>query len=217
MTNSTISEGWLRKTNFIEDGEDPLQATIRIKVARLHTSHYLLLGIREYSQWFPGVENEVADALSRDDNRSDKELTNILRVHCPSQLPQHFKIVPLPKEITSWLTSLLRRLPVKQQLVKKYTRTKLGRGTATPNGANKSDSDTTSSSTAPPNNTELISWAPLPWLSVTDGFLDETMILWLKRQSTIPSTLWLRPSESTGTTAPSTTPKITLHDFYGNR
>jgi hypothetical protein len=28
MTNSTTSEGWLRKSNFIEDGEDPIHATI---------------------------------------------------------------------------------------------------------------------------------------------------------------------------------------------
>ena len=42
MTDSTTSEGWLRKSNFIEDGKDPIQATIRIKVARLHATHYLL-------------------------------------------------------------------------------------------------------------------------------------------------------------------------------
>jgi hypothetical protein len=28
MTNNTTSEGWLRKSNFIEDGKDPIQATI---------------------------------------------------------------------------------------------------------------------------------------------------------------------------------------------
>ena len=39
MTDSTTSEGWLRKSNFIEDGEDPIQATIRIEVARLHATH----------------------------------------------------------------------------------------------------------------------------------------------------------------------------------
>jgi hypothetical protein len=131
MTNSSTSKGWLRKTNFIEDGEEPIQATIRLEVARLHASHYLTHGVWEYSQWFQGSKNPVADALSRDDDRSDKELTNIPRTNCPSQLPQHFEIVPLPKEITSWLTSLLRRLPVKQQLVKKHTRIKLGRGTGT--------------------------------------------------------------------------------------
>jgi hypothetical protein len=28
MTNSTRLEGWLRRSNFIEDDEDPIQATI---------------------------------------------------------------------------------------------------------------------------------------------------------------------------------------------
>ena len=34
MTDSTTSEGWQMKTNFSEENEDPIQATIRIEVAR---------------------------------------------------------------------------------------------------------------------------------------------------------------------------------------
>ncbi len=184
------------KMNFIEDGEDPIQATICIKVACLHATHYLSRGIREYSQWFCGAKNMVADALSWDGDRSDEELINILCTHCPSQLPQHFKIVPLPRKMTLWLTSLLLRLPVKQQLVEKHRRTKLWRGTNTPNGANNADSATTYSSMYSPDSTKLRSWAPLPWLSVKGGFLDIAMIPWLKNQSLIPSTLWLRPSKN---------------------
>ncbi len=101
MTNSTTSEGWLKKTNFIEDGESPIQATIRLKVAHLHASHYLSHEIREYSQWFCGADNQVANALSRDDDHTDKELTKILHLHCPSQVPPHFEIVPLPSKIVS--------------------------------------------------------------------------------------------------------------------
>ena len=71
MTDSTTSEGWLRKSNFIKDGESPIQATIRLEVACHHALHYLNNGIREYSQWFCGVENNVANALSRDDDRLD--------------------------------------------------------------------------------------------------------------------------------------------------
>ncbi len=214
MTNNTTSEGWLKKTNFIKDGEDPIHATIGIEVARLHATHYLSCGIREYSQWFRGAENMVADALSRDDDRSGKELINILRTHCPSQLPQHFEIVPLPSKITLWLTLLLLWLPVKQQLVKKHTRTKLGRGTDTPNGANNADSATTYSSTDSPDSTKLRSWAPLLWLSVKDMFLDKAMIPWLKNQSLIPSTLWLQPSENMDARTQKKTLTITLRDFY---
>ncbi len=50
MTNSTTSEGWLRKTNFSKLKEDPIQATVRLEVARMHATHYITLSIREYSQ-----------------------------------------------------------------------------------------------------------------------------------------------------------------------
>ena len=154
MTNSTTSEGWLRKSNFIKDGKDPIQATIRIEVARLHATHCLSNEIREYSQWFRGANNNIANALSWDNDRTDNELTQILCSHFSSQLPQHFEIVPLPNEIISWLTLLLLWLPAKQQLVETRLTTKLGRGTATQSTANPSDSETTFSSKTCPKPTE---------------------------------------------------------------
>jgi hypothetical protein len=72
MTDSTTLEGWLKKTNFSELGDNPIQATVRLKVARMHTKNYMALGIRDYSQWFPGNNDIVADALSHDDNRVDE-------------------------------------------------------------------------------------------------------------------------------------------------
>ena len=139
MTNSTTSEGWLRKSNFINDDENPIQATIQLNVARLHATHYLSTGIREYSQWFRGADNNVADALSWDNDRTDNKLTQLPRSHCPSQLPQHFKIVPLPNKIATWLTLLLLQLPVKHQLVETHLTMRLGRGTATQGTAEASD------------------------------------------------------------------------------
>ncbi len=65
-----------------------------LEVARHHATHYLSNEIREYSQWFRGADNNLADALSRDNDSTDEELTQILHLHCPSQLPQHFEIVP---------------------------------------------------------------------------------------------------------------------------
>ena len=58
-------------------------------------------GVKNYSQWFEGKANDVSDSLSRDDDRSDEELTNLLYSHFPKQMPEHFEIVPLPKEIES--------------------------------------------------------------------------------------------------------------------
>jgi hypothetical protein len=209
MIDSTTLEGWLRKSNFIKDGKDPTKAMIRLKVARHHATHYLSNEIQEYSQWFRGSDNNVADALSRDNNRTDEELTQILRLHCPSQLPQHFEIVPLPNEIISWLTSLLLRLPVKQQLAETHSTTKLGRGTA-----EASDSETTFSSKTCQEPTELKSSEVSPWLCVKGNFLDQVMLPWLRAQSLIPSTMWLRSSGKMDTTTQNGTPSATLQDFY---
>jgi hypothetical protein len=114
-------------------------------VAPLHASHYHLKGIREYTLLFAGTKN-IADALSLDSDRTDDELTQILHSRCPSQLPQHFEIVLLPNKIASWLTSLLLRLPVKQQLVETHSTTKLGHGTDAQSTAIELDSATTFSS-----------------------------------------------------------------------
>jgi hypothetical protein len=161
------------------------------------------------------VEPNVADALSRDNERTDNELTQILRSHCSSQLPQHFKIVSLPNKIVSWLILLLLRLPAKQQLVETHLTTKLGRGTTTQNTANPSDSETTFSSKTCPEPTKSKSSEVSPWLYVKGDFVNHVMLPWLKAQSQIPSTMWLRSSGKTVTTTQNGTPSATLHDFYG--
>ncbi len=170
MTDSTTSEGWLKKTNFIEDGESPIQATIGLEVAYLHASYYLSHEIREYSQWFRGADNQVANALSRDDDRTDEKLTKILHLHCPSQVPPHFEIVPFPSKRVSWLISLLLWLPPKLELAEEHTRITLGRGPATPNTATASASTGTISLMECPDSTKLQSWGLLPWLYVKGDF-----------------------------------------------
>ena len=70
-TDSTTSEGWTRKTNFREDGEEPIQeATVRIKIARSHATR--LLKTTSKTTWFAGKENDVADALSRETTKMTK-------------------------------------------------------------------------------------------------------------------------------------------------
>ena len=79
MTYSSTSEGWLRNSNFKEDGENPIQSTIRIEVSRSDVKRIMENKIKNYSQWFPGWMNDASDALFWDNNRSDNELINILR------------------------------------------------------------------------------------------------------------------------------------------
>jgi len=213
MTDSTTSEGWSRRTNFKEDSEDPIQATVRIEVARSHAWRLLDHGIKDYSQWFPGRDNDVSDALSRDDDRSDEELTRVLKTFVPSQVPQDFNIVPLPNEISSWLTSLLLRLPVKTQLQEEHTRTKLGRGTAGCPTASPSASRMPTS-TISAEDSESSSWEPLPWQCVTRDFRQHVMNPWLKAQSEVPSRMWLRPSGRTTDRTPPWMKTTSLADFY---
>ena len=79
MTNSTTAEGWLRKSNFTKLGEDPIQASVRIEAARMQATLFMSLGLKSYSQWFEGKRNKVSDALSRDNDRSDDEVTLIIK------------------------------------------------------------------------------------------------------------------------------------------
>ena len=90
-------EGWLRKSNFKEDREIPIQATVRIEVPRSDAKRIMENKIKNYIQWFPGWMNDVSDALYQDDDRSDDELIKKIRFFTPSQIPDHFKIVMLPR------------------------------------------------------------------------------------------------------------------------
>ena len=214
MTDSSTSGGWARKTNFKEDGEDQIQATVRIEVARGHAKRLMDAQVKDYSQWFPGKENDVSDSLSRDDDRDVDELTKHLRTSVPSQVPKHFKIVPLPKEISSWLISLLQKLPVKEQLRERHTRTKLGRGgdgklTVTPLESSKMSSSTISRNLKGSN-----SWEPSPWLCVEDDFQDQLMTPWLKAQSEVPFHMWHRPSEKMTGQIQQEMRTVSFEEFY---
>jgi hypothetical protein len=57
-------------------------------------------------------------------------------------MPESFRISPLPKEISSWLTSLLQQLPVSEQLREHHTTTGLALGDDGKNGASPLDATT---------------------------------------------------------------------------
>ena len=54
MTDSSILEGWSRKTNFKEDGDEPIQATVRLEVSRGDAERMMEARVKNYSQWFAG-------------------------------------------------------------------------------------------------------------------------------------------------------------------
>ena len=67
-----------------------MKATIRIKVTQMHTKLYMSKNRKEYSKWFPGDKNNVADALSWDWDRSYYELTNFLSSFFPTHMQKNF-------------------------------------------------------------------------------------------------------------------------------
>ena len=144
-----------------------------------------------------GDKNNVSDALSQDNGRSDKELTNILCQFVPSQLPDRFEIVQLPNEIVFWLISLLLRLTVKTQLRGKYTTTKIGRGGDVLNILTPLESRTTYILIPSPKDSASECAERLSWLYVKEGFQDHLMVPWLKAQSKVPWDMGHRPSETT--------------------
>ncbi len=165
---------------------DPTEATVRLEIARKHASHFTNHDIKEYSQWFPGKKNNVADSLSRDFDLDDAEITKHLFSSFPSQLPPHFQVVPLPKEIESWLTSSLLRLPVKEQLREPHTKTR-----PEPNDDGWSTLIQLDSHTIPTSKNSLdanatSSFAPLLQQLETDDFQAMLSKPWLQAQSEIP-------------------------------
>ena len=144
------------------------------------------LGIKCYSQWFAGERNQVSDALFRDDDRSNEELTSVIKSFCPSQVPSHFEILQLPKEIILWLTALLLKLPVSMQLSKVHTRSKIGHGGGGKNTPIQLESKKISSSKTSPEITDTSSSVHLPWLSGRQDFQEHLMNDWLQAQSKIP-------------------------------
>jgi hypothetical protein len=148
--------------------------------------------VKGYSQWFPGKSNNVADALSRDWHLGDNELTSLLRSHFSEQMPENFRILPLPNEISSWLISLLQPLPVSEQLQEQHTTTGIELGIDGRSGASPSDA-MTSTSTSSAKSSKIFYLEPLRWLSEKDGSRVIALNHWLKAQSEVPSHMWYRP------------------------
>jgi hypothetical protein len=88
--------GLAEEKKISELRDDLIQATVCLEVARMHAKYYLALGIWDYSQWFPGKENIVANALSCNNDCLDKDLTLIFCSHCPSQIPDFPRFYPCP-------------------------------------------------------------------------------------------------------------------------
>ncbi len=203
-----ISENWAKTRSNRLPGS-------RIEACRKQATLFMSLGIKCYSQWFAGERNQVSDAPSRDDDsRSNGELTSVIKSFCPSQVPSHFEILQLPKEIILWLTALLLKLPVSEQLSEVHTRSKIGCGDGGKNTHVQLESRKISSSKTFPEITDTSSSVRLPWLSGNQVFQEHLMNDWLQAQSKIPCSIYVQPFEKMGTQTHPLTTMGCLHSFY---
>ena len=85
---------------------------------------------KDYSQWFPGKENNLADSLSRDFHLNETQLLTLYFNYIPSQMPTNSRISLLPKEIISFLCSTLQTLSESTQQPERHKRSSLAHGLA---------------------------------------------------------------------------------------
>ncbi len=171
------------------------------------------MGVKGYSQWFAGKRNNVADALSQEWHRTNKNLTSILHSLFPNQMPDHFEILPVPSEISCWLISLLQQSPMSGQLWEEHTTMKLKHGNVGQHTVSLSDAQTFSWI-----NSHKMSEFPcsvhLQWLSEKDNSRRIAMMCWLKEQSRVLSHMWCRPSGQQDDRTPQKMTTENLASFY---
>jgi hypothetical protein len=142
MTDSITAKGWMKKLNFSEAGNNPIQAFTRFDMARKYAQVFLDMDVKGFSQWFAGKRNNVADALSQEWQWTNKNLTSILCSLFPNQMTDHFKILPIPSKISCWLISLLQQLPVSKRLRDEHMAAKLEHGDVGQHTASPLDAQT---------------------------------------------------------------------------
>ena len=201
MGDNSASMGWLRRTNFRENEESDTEWSAKQQVARKLASLVLDSNSCLYRQWFKGTDNLVADSLSRDTLfLLPNSHHSMLKLYATEQIPENFKIVQLPNKISSFVTSILQLLPVKQQrlIVPKPSDLLLSRIgnhslSASELGLRSSTifQDFRSKSSCQLLHKPLEK--PLSLQQITS--------IWWREQSMPPSHMWLRPSgQTTGQT-----------------
>jgi hypothetical protein len=196
--DSTTAMGWLHRSNFRQQDEAIEHYNIKTTVARHLAQLVLNYRIKLYSQWLQGQRNGLADALSRDDSTMPDELLTLdLSSRFHTQVPHNFKICPLPPEIVSFISNLLRQLP-KQPPQHQDTKTSVtehgqnGRNSSTPSACQMTRSYCPLPSTTDPRYLpSSLNLSEKPNHTVTN---QEEFHLWLKGLSEIPSACWHRPS-----------------------
>ena len=175
---------------------------IKQEVGRKLASIILDAEVCLYKQWFAGSKNTVADSLSRDcyymSNETHEKFLNYV---CPHQLPKHFQIKQIPKEISSFVISILERLPVKKLRLKAQSPSEIARGNVGTLSYLASELKTTSSLTDSQDLLKISQCQPSVKPLEKPPSIQAITKIWWKEQSTPPCHMWHRPfGQTTGET-----------------
>jgi hypothetical protein len=223
--DSSSASGWITRSSFGD--ECPLHLAIARTMAKYMSDHRL----QHYSQWFPGKENSIADALLRDFWLDDEDVVDLLKQNFAHQLPQGFRLVRLSEAIVTDVGSLLRLLPKTQLLPLRPAPSGTAAGGGTSASSVRSGTSTTPSSlgSGPMSGPKFSRVSLRP--SVKDGpesqtkgnhtgrrkVPDDLMNLALdgrRAQFVPPSTAWRRPIGLTNLAALHTTSEDDSNPFW---
>jgi hypothetical protein len=190
QTDSTSAAGWIRKSNFSD--VHPLH----LKVARETATTIMEHDSTVYSQWFEGDMNAVADSLSRDHHLSNDELLNLLSSRIPEQMPNSFRIFPLPPDAVLKITTWLRSLPPSTQSPTAPLRSKLATGAIGSPTSRQLNLMMTHSSPLSPEGNNIGSSPPSRQrsepMTSSNTSVHQRLLRQYLAQSVPPSTRWLR-------------------------
>ena len=104
QTDNTSALGWLKGSTRY-DKNNKLSTVLREKIGRKFAELLSDAGISHYSQHVAGVNNEIADHLSRNVEMSHSQQISSILSKFPKFCPDNLRIVELPEEILSWILS----------------------------------------------------------------------------------------------------------------
>jgi hypothetical protein len=211
--DNTSALGWIKKANF--DCDNVEQAS-HIALAREFMSIVMDCSIVLYSQWFAGIENTVADTLSRRHDLSKKELTKFIISNFPDQTPHGFHLKALPGDLTLWTVFWLQHSHETKASPPRLRIKGIGGGSDTSTFSTSANCSMTFSSEDSPHTSAITSSGHSSRKPViTNGpSLPRDTITWLQAHAAPPSWLLVRPSCQKATKTPPRIPSASLRSFY---
>jgi hypothetical protein len=158
MTDSSCAAGWMYKSSL--DLANAVLQCINRKLGTLMMEMQILI----HPLHLAGIDNIISDELTRcDEHEYDDELTSYLMSTYPSQVPENFRICPVPNVIKSWLSSIgvittdFATQRQKHPSTKETPLGPAGKTTSTPSALEATSSSTPSSTNTPKQRSSPVS------------------------------------------------------------